>query len=121
MPGYAMFDHGFLSASGLIPVNYKGLTEIRLQQLCQWMREQAGAYDVLLVENVQFGLRRNSSLLLAAGALLGASATPVTIQVPPAFWKTRAGPNYLKGDERDAIEIGRVCINYCEEVRRERG
>lgn len=112
MPGYAVFVEGKLVASGLIPVDRRKSTEERLQQLAKWVSSLGGVYDLLLIENVQFGMRRNSSLLLAAGALMGASSAPLVIQVPPAFWKPRTGEDYIKGDERDAIEIGRVCIAY---------
>lgn len=110
MPGYAVFMDGALVTSGLIPVDRKKSTEDRLQQLSRWIASLGRTYDLMLIENVQFGLRRNSSLLLAAGALMGAASAPVVIQVPPAFWRPRAGTGYIKGDERDAIEIGRVCI-----------
>jgi hypothetical protein len=79
--------------------------------------------DVVITEFV----RSNTGhiyLTWAAGAAIGALAGDHTLEVTTGAWKKNTDKTYVKGDERDAIEIGKFAVTLCKEAskaRRNRG
>jgi hypothetical protein len=56
----------------------------------------------------------HASLLMAVGVTMAAVDARMFIGIPPVTWKKHASPGYVKGDEQDAIEMGRIVIEMAK-------
>lgn len=125
LPGWALFEGGELSSSGIIEAEAKmrraPLVE-RIQYLGKIIREEFDEPDVLVIEKLQSSRTRIlSSTMEARGAIIGNFECPNVIEIDPSAWRAYTGIKYrdqggneyytenLKTDARDAEEMG-LCI-----------
>lgn len=108
--GWALFDKGHFVRSGKISARGKDLAHTRLLHIIDELVDIAGVmHDVVCVEKL---FRYNASLVWSVGAVIAATRPEVLIEVPIRLWQARLDENYVKSDERDAIEIGKTLIEY---------
>lgn len=117
--GYALFDKGELLESGTIPVDNKLDTVSRLRQMANWTEAFVDCYgvNVVAIEMLRAGV--HTSLRWAVAAFFIATDPCPIIEVPAVIWHRLAGKEYVKSDEKDAIEIGKTCIWQAEEWKKE--
>ncbi len=125
MPGWAIYVHGSLRASGTIPLDPQAPIHVRLRGLVYALRKLHAEYspDVLVYEEIpaqRYGGGGNAgahaSLLKAVGAILSTSGTDYVVGLLPVSWKPMARSSYVKGDEADAIEIGYIAIQEAARI-----
>lgn len=118
MPGYAVYQAGTLYASGTLIVDPKGTKWERLKEVYRLLRNISKQYtiDVCVYEQVPVSAHggrsqvSHASLLMAVGVTMAAVDARAFIGIPPVSWKKHVSTNYQKGDEQDAIEMGRIVI-----------
>lgn len=124
MPGYAVYRQAKLVESGTFPLNPKDSVPVRLRVLANHLRKLYVKYpaDVLVFEDIpslrQGGGNANAhaSLLKAVGAILSVPGPTHYVGIMPVSWKRQVSEHYQKGDESDAIEIGRIVLDLACEV-----
>jgi hypothetical protein len=112
MPGYAVYDRGILSMSGVLIVNHKNPIEARLRQIMELLQEMDEKLhpQLCLLEKIRGG-RAHPYLVWSCGIVV-ASMTCPHVEVCISTWKSFLDKDeYVKGDERDAIGIGQAMIN----------
>lgn len=118
LPGFAVYSAGELIDSGVIPIDISQDLPGRLRQLhnfiCSSMHHLS--CDVLVYEDIpprRYGggsAHGHASLLKSVGTILGAVDHRHAIGLKPAMWTRHKSVDYVKGDEQDAIEMGRIAI-----------
>ncbi len=116
-PGWAYYQAGKLIDSGVIHTGGSHL-ELwqRARRLGDSLRALCSEYkvDVLIYEDIPAtsGFNQNAiaSLLKAVGVVLSCTTSSHVLGIHPASWKGYVRPEYKKGDQEDAIEIGRIAI-----------
>lgn len=130
LPGYALFDKGELTDSGVIELVVGRELPRRLQQLADSLRKDFDKVDVLAIEDIPVRghgthAGAHASLLKSVGTIFSAAQydkyVEVHIQTWKAFLRRRAEefPDYAKGDEWDAIIMGYCLINIAQELDNE--
>ena len=124
MPGYACFTKGKLIESGILEVNYRQKTHLKLYEIAKSIREEFEMPDILLVEQISIVIYKGSkispfgmsSLQRSIGAIIGARPFPNLIEIPAASWKKYKPDNYIKTDEFDSVSIGLCAIEVAKEI-----
>jgi hypothetical protein len=127
MPGWAVYSAGILIESGTIEIDVVKELPPRLQALARKMYQliQRWAPDVLVYENIPAqrhgggNAESHASLLKALGVILSVAGPSGYIPLLPVVWKKHARPEYRKGDESDAIEIGYVALTIARHYEAE--
>lgn len=118
-PGYAVFRSGVLVESGTIKLDATQDLVYRLQTLAWELRKVYNKYspDVLIYEAItpfrHLPGRRigsNSSLLKALGVVMSMAGHTQAVGLRPMIWKKQISKSYLKSDEGDAIEMGKIAL-----------
>lgn len=117
-PGWAVYDSGELKYSGTIDT---GGSHLPLWKRARTLADELKAIcddfapTMLVYEDIPatsgFNANAQASLLKAVGIVLAATNTDECLGVHPASWKNYVRPEYKKGDEEDAIEIGHVVVS----------
>lgn len=128
LPGYALLRAGELVESGVIDVGGpdRELHE-RLFELGRSLREDFDGMevDVLIVEDVPLkrfhkgggsSIRSQVTLHRSIGTVLGAVRAQFFVPIHPATWHAHAGEDHEKGDEQDAIAMGRCALAMAADV-----
>jgi hypothetical protein len=118
LPGYAVYVRRKLKESGVLQVKRSGSLQDRLQQLAKELRALYKKYDpdVLVYEEIpprRYGggnAEAHASLLKSVGAILSVTGPKYYIRIKPLIWKKLVTEEYEKGDEADAIEMGRIVL-----------
>lgn len=112
--GWALFDKGELIRSGEVAAHPKNKPHKRVisivHDLCE---ETKHAIDVLCIEQM---FRYNPALIWTVGAVIQAKEPELFVEVPTRIWQARLPNDYVKSDERDAIEIGKSVIYHAEKL-----
>jgi hypothetical protein len=116
MPGFARFNSGDLIDSGTIEINPKLLIQDRLYHLSNELL-YLGLCDILLIERIR-GNTAHEYLRWAVGVTIAAIRPKTVLEIPTTVWKreARATEDYVKGDEQDAIMMGKAVIRKAREV-----
>lgn len=126
MPGWAVYRKGEFVASGTIQIPPQLKVWERLRRLANGMRHLYLEYtpDVLVYEEItalnnRVGGNANAhaSLLKALGVILSVPGPDGYVGIYPISWKKQVREDYVKSDERDAIEIGYVVIELAYHIR----
>jgi hypothetical protein len=123
MPGWALYGASELKSSGTWILNPRWPLEVRLRELANHVADMVVSHhvDVLVYEDIPCQLygfgnaKANSSLHRAVGAILSANVNK-HVGISPSSWKKMVGPDYIKSDENDAIEIGRIVIGEARRI-----
>lgn len=117
-PGWAVYNKRKLVASGSIDTGGSHLPLWqRARTLGKEVKELCDKHqpDLLIYEDIpatsNFNANAQASLLKAVGIILASTDTESVLGIHPASWKQYASETYVKGDEADAIEIGRIAID----------
>jgi hypothetical protein len=126
MPGWAVYRAGRYVASGTFEIQRQLSVPERLRSLANHIRKLYIQYppDVLIYEEIP-SLRQggggnanaHASLLKAVGAILSVPGPTGYIGIMPISWKRLVREDYVKGDERDAVEIGWIVIELAKEIQ----
>lgn len=112
-PGWAWYVAGELVESGVL--QYKGGALAgclsRLHGALLDLVERLGQVDAFVVEELR-GKMVHPHLTWSVGVAVAAVNCPLTLELSIWIWKAWAAidPNYTKGDEADAILIGRSAV-----------
>lgn len=123
-PGWAVYQAGELQGSGTIEIDPTASTPARLQRLNHGVRQLMKQWnpDVMVYENITdvpykgFSARGHAPLMKALGAILSISGPDKYVGMLAASWRRCARPEYQKGDEADAIEIGWVAVTEARRI-----
>lgn len=130
LPGWAVYIRGELQCSGTFDINRNANVPTRLQELAYELRKlynTVGVPDVLVYEDIpaqRYGggnANAHSSLLKSVGVILSVSGPDAHVGLLPISWKRLVRPEYQKGDEADAIEIGWIAIQEARKIIEEDG
>jgi len=118
MPGWAVYRASILIESGVISLPREKALVPRLRALARSMRDIYRKYlpDVLVYEEIPaqrhgFGnAEAHASLLKAVGVILSVEGPETAVGIYPVSWKGMVSDHYVKSDEEDAREIGRIVI-----------
>lgn len=119
LPGFAVYKKGKLVESGLIQVDLGKPLNKRLFEIRRTLQEDFEVPDILILEYIggyafgpmRYNITAYHSLIKAVGTVLASFNVDTVIEVPPAVWKKYVDDQYVKGDEADAVYIGRYVIN----------
>lgn len=73
-------------------------------------------YDILIYEEIaprRYGggsAHGHASLLKSVGTVLSCAPASIAIGLRPTIWKRLVSKSYVKSDEADAMEMGRIAI-----------
>lgn len=118
LPGYCVLDAGEVLYSGTLALPKDAPIQTRLAALYHAVRSiTAGPPDVFVLERIR-GQMAHQHLHWACGTSLAAAGTERVIEVPVSAWHAlrRAEGSTAKGDESDAIFIGRTVVRLAEEI-----
>lgn len=129
LPGWAVYSRGILKCSGVFEINRNGSVPARLQELAHFLRSLYRDWDpdVLVYEDIpaqRYGggnANAHSSLLKSVGVVLSVSGPDYYVGLLPISWKKLIRPEYIKGDEADAVEIGHIAITEARKIIQEDG
>lgn len=124
MPGYAVYKAGVLQESGTLKINPELPTWKKLQELHRLLRNLSKLHeiDACIYEQMPVSAHggrsqvSHATLLMAVGVTIGAVQARAFIGILPMSWKQHASPGYVKSDEQDAIEIGRIVIEMAQQM-----
>lgn len=123
MPGWAYYtEGGKLEGSGILKLDYEKELNYRLHTLLVDLQEWAGDVDVLVYEDIAprryggGGAHGHASLLKSVGVVMSALPVVAAIGVKPTQWKKLASAGYVKSDEADAREMGRIVIDLARHI-----
>ena len=124
MPGWALYQGGELVSSGCLEIDPKGAKWERLKEVYRLLRNMSKQHtiDVCVYEQVPVSAHggrsqvSHASLLMAVGVTMVAVDARAFIGIPPITWKKHVSSDYVKGDEEDAIQMGRIVIEMAREM-----
>lgn len=124
LPGYAVYAAGDLIDSGVLQVHTEGTRWHRLKEVYRQLENLSTAWNpsVCVYEEIPVSAHAgrsqvsHASLLLALGVTMAAVEAEAFVGIPPITWKKFVSPEYIKGDEQDAIEMGRIVIAMAREL-----
>lgn len=126
LPGWAVYGAGDLVDSGVIPMDVTESRPYRLRAVFNKLENLTVAWQpsVVVYEEVPVMAHAgrsqvsHASLLNAVGVTLAATHLPGVgyVGIQPIVWKKRVTAEYVKSDEQDAIEIGRITIAMAHEI-----
>lgn len=109
--GWAIFEQGRLSSSGIITIDGTNKTQ-RLQDLANTLLvEFDESFDLLILEDI-WGYIAPQTLVQACGVIIATSGAVNTVEVNVKQWQgvaNRLG-GWTKGDENDAVWMGVAAI-----------
>lgn len=124
-PGWALYMGGNLVSSGVLEIEVGTPLHYRLQTLAREMRKLYKLYDpdVLAFEDIpsqRYGggnAEAHASLLKAVGVILSIPGPRGYIRLKPMVWKRLVRDTYVKGDQEDAEEMGRITVQVAQEIQ----
>ncbi len=131
MPGWAAYTAGILVDSGTLEIPLGWGVPERLQEVARQLRELYRIYkpvDVLVYEQIasqffggkgkKFGNAASmASLQKALGAILSVPGPTSFVGLSPQTWKRLVSDTYVKSDEADAVEMGKIAISLAQEIQ----
>ena len=125
MPGWAVYLAGNYVESGTFDIPRDKSIPERLKHLARCMTKLYARHDpdVLVYEEIpaqRHGMGNagaHASLLKAVGAILSVPGPDGYVGIMPVSWKALVLDTYIKGDEEDACEIGRIVIEQAWLIR----
>ena len=116
MPGWAYYFNSELVASGTVVIDPGAERWVRLKTLYEELHKLSSSLeiDTCVFEQVPVSAHGgrsqvgHASLLMACGVVQAAVAAEYFIGITPIVWKSRTSDDYVKGDEEDAVEMGRI-------------
>lgn len=126
MPGWAVYRAGVLIDSGIFEIPPHKSIPDRLCILHNHFRKLYIKYppDVLVYEEIpaqRHGGGGNAwghaSLLKSVGAILSVPGPENYVGILPISWKKLTRPEYVKGDEADAVEIGHIVLGIARTIK----
>ena len=117
-PGWSLWKLGRLVDSGVIKTKSTHKISERLATIHDFLESLPQA-DVALIEKIGQSrgngkIQSHRYLLWSIGAIAGALRCKNTIEIPQNMWFKFRGREYSKGDEADAILIGRTAIEVAK-------
>ena len=126
MPGYAYYEKGVMIESGIIEVDHRLNSSLRLYEIARTIREDFPVADLLIVEfipPVTYVGGMNSIALMALqrsiGAIVSAHPYEHLLEIPASAWKAYKPEGYVKSDEWDAVCLGNCAITVAREILEE--
>lgn len=123
MPGWAVYKQGELVESGIFQLNPADPIPTRLAELVYLVRKLYNMYqpDILVYEDIPAQRHggnavAHATLLKSVGAILSVSGPRDFVGLMPISWKKMIRPEYVKGDEADAVEMGYVAISESRRI-----
>ena len=123
MPGYAYYEKGVMMESGIIEVDHRLNSSLRLYEIARTIREDFPVADLLIVEfipPVTYVGGMNSIALMALqrsiGAIVSAHPYEHLLEIPASAWKSYKPEGYVKSDEWDAVCLGNCAITVAHEI-----
>lgn len=127
LPGWAVYGGGdSLLDSGVIPMDTSESRPYRLRAVFNKLENLTVAWQpsVIVYEEVPVMAHAgrsqvsHASLLNAVGVTLAATHLPGVgyVGIQPIVWKKRVSDTYVKSDEQDAVEMGRIVIEMAHEI-----
>ena len=124
LPGWAVYRSGVLVDSGVLEVHVEGTRWSRLKEVYRQLANFSAAWkpDVCVYEEIPVSAHggrsqvSHASLLLALGVTMAAVDAPAFVGIPPISWKRFTSSDYVKSDEQDAIEMGRITISMARSI-----
>jgi hypothetical protein len=115
-PGYAVFEAGEMTESGIIAVNHKQPVQKRLREISECLREEFEPCDILAIEKLR-GHTCPPPLWWSVGSVQSSVTVEASIEVPITWWKawSKVKADYKKSDRDDAIVIGESLIMLAKE------
>jgi len=108
-PGWALWMSGRKIDSGTIAT--KGNISERLAQISDYIEGLPQA-DIVVIEKIGMIAKGTAQahryLFWSLGAIAGAARCKVLVEVPQNLWIKYRTKDYVKGDEADAIMIGKA-------------
>ncbi len=125
-PGWAVYSAGDLADSGVLEVHTEGTRWYRLKEVYRQLANLSAAWypGVCVYEEIPVSAHNgrsqvsHASLLLALGVTMAAVEAEGFVGIAPNSWKRFVSDGYLKSDEQDAIEMGRIVIDMANEMLR---
>lgn len=123
-PGFAVYKKQVLVESGVFRLPPDKPVFERLRLLATQLRRLYTKYDpdVLIFEDIPSmrhgggNAAAHASLLKAVGVILSVPGPPFCIGIQPVSWKPNVCAAYIKGDEYDAVEIGRIVVELAGHI-----
>ncbi len=122
MPGWAVYEAGELVESGRLELDPSLPIPLRLSRLVRKLA-LLPVPDILVYEKLPVSAHGggrsqvgHASLLMALGATLSVYGELPTVGIMPISWKKLVRPEYVKGDEADAIEIGHIVVTSAKDI-----
>lgn len=114
--GYAVFEEGKLTESGVIKVAQTLPINTRLYQIAKGSPKLPA--DVLIVEDIGKGAMAHVYLKFAVGAILATYPYSQVLFCPISIWKAYAKAHGIvdKNDELDAQCMGKALIQWAKEL-----
>lgn len=124
MPGWSYWQSGELITSGTLSIDPNEEKWVRLKQVSAALRQLSKQFpcDVCVYEDVPVSAHAGRSqvahatLLMAVGVTMASVDARLFVGMPPVVWKKRVNADYVKSDEADALEIGRIVIEMATEI-----
>lgn len=126
LPGWAVYSGGDLADSGVLEVHTEGPRWHRLKEVYRQLENLSKAWlpMVCVYEEIPVSAHggrsqvSHASLLLALGVTMAAVEADGFVGIRPSSWKKFISDGYVKSDEQDAIEMGRIVIDMANEMLR---
>lgn len=126
LPGWAVYSGGDYADSGVLQVHTEGTRWARLKEVYRQLENFSAAWnpDVCVYEEIPVSAHAgrsqvsHASLLMALGVTMAAVEAQGFVGIRPVSWKKFTSPGYIKSDEADAVEMGRIVIEMANEMLR---
>jgi len=112
--GFAVYDCGECIDSGIVAIDHTKHVSFRLQDTYDFFINNYCNPDLLVIEKIR-GPRAHVYLHWAVGVIITAVHARKVIEMNTGLWKSKVSADYVKGDEEDAVEIGKVAIMLAKE------
>lgn len=126
LPGWAVYSGGDYADSGVLEVHTEGSHWHRLKEVYRQLENLSKAWlpGVCVYEQIPVSAHAgrsqvsHASLLMALGVTMAAVEADGFVGIAPVSWKRFISPGYIKSDEADAVEMGRIVIAMANEMLR---
>ncbi len=114
LPGYAWYESGELTESGVVDtISYSLPLTRRLQLLGKHFREEFDEPDILVIEHIGVGGKANmESLIRATGAIISSFETENVISIVPLAWQAFIEKRIPLGEGNDFIKYKEYKMNH---------
>jgi hypothetical protein len=114
--GWAMYEAGKLVDSGVIEINPKLPTVLRLFELYKHIQSLPKDIDLLVIERI-LGSMARPPLYWAVGVSIIAAGCAEVLEVNIPFWKAVVPKDYIKDDQKDAESMGLTVLLMAKEIK----